>query len=146
LEVARRRRRRFAVEHRSQPLAKGARLTQLDVRTSASERLLEPLIVERLDEIIQRGELERLQRVLIVRGNKNCRRHRVDTDGTNNVEARRPGHLHVEEHEIRMQRANLLDRSIAIVRGANDLDSLLVRQKIFDTLPGERLVVDDEHA
>src|SRR5689334_5899884 len=53
LEVARRRRGRFAVEHRAQSFAKRARLTELDVRASASERLLEALIVERLDEIIQ---------------------------------------------------------------------------------------------
>src|SRR5687768_521912 len=68
---------RTAIEHREESLAELAHLLQLDLATRASERLLESLVVERLHEVVDGGEVERLERVAVVRGDEDRRRHVV---------------------------------------------------------------------
>lgn len=63
----------------------------------AAERLLEAFVVEWLDQVVERGQVERLQRMLIVRGDEDRRRHCVGTDRSRDLEARFARHLHVEK-------------------------------------------------
>jgi hypothetical protein len=60
-----------------QSFAQLAHLLELDVTARAAERLLEALVVERLDEIVDGGEVERLERIPIVRRHEDRRRHLV---------------------------------------------------------------------
>ena len=126
-------------------LAKLPHLTQLHQPARPAECLLEAFVVERLDEIIQGGELEGAQCVLIERGNEDRRRHGVGADLAHDVEPRLAWHLHVEKHEVRLSRPDGLDCRHAIVRGADDLDAGLVGEQVDDPLAREHLVVDNEH-
>ena len=105
---------------------------QLDEPPRARERLLEALVVEGLHEVVDGGEVEGLERVLVVRGDEHRGRHVVGADGADDVEPRHAGHLHIEEHEVGLQRADGVDRGFAVVRRADDLDVLLVPQQVFE--------------
>src|SRR4051812_19526080 len=100
--------------------------------TRPAKCLLESLVVERLDEIVERGELERLERMAIVRRDEDRRRHRVDADGPNDFEAAHPWHLDVEKDEVWMQRSNRFDRGRPIAGGSYDLHSLFMPKQVFD--------------
>ena len=134
------------IEHREQPFAQLAHFLELDMTPRAPERLLEPLVVERLHEIVHGREVERLQRIPIVGRDEDRRRHVIRAHLTHDVEARLPRHLHVEKHEIRVERAHGLDRRGAVVHARDDLHVLLRAQQILHALAGKRLVVDDQDA
>jgi hypothetical protein len=89
-------------------------------------------------------EIERLQRVLIVRRDEDRGRHLIRADRPCDLEARLSGHLNVEKDDVRAQSPECFDRRDPVVRRADDLDSLFVRQQVLDALPGQRLVVDDQ--
>ena len=67
----------------------------------AARRLIEPRVVERLEQVVDRRELERAQRVAIVGGHEDDRRHPLGADRAHHVEPGELGHLVVEQHEIR---------------------------------------------
>jgi hypothetical protein len=116
------------------------------VAPRAPECLLEPLVVERLHQVVDGREVERLQCITIVGGHEDGCGHLVGADLAHDVEPGLAGHLHVEEHEVRLQRADRVDGRRAVVHAGDDLDARFGAQQIFDALPGERLVVDDENA
>ena len=121
-------------------------LLELHQPARAMESLLEALVVERFDEIIQCCQVERLQRVLIVGGDENRRRHFVGSDRVCDLEASFVRHLHVEKKKIGIQRPNRVDGSGACAGRTDDLDIRLTREKILDALAREGLVVDDQNA
>ena len=60
------------------------------------------------------------------------------------VEAVEPGHLHVEEHEVRRVMLNRRHRLRAVAALADDFDVLFLLQQRQHALARERLVVDDQ--
>ena len=67
------------------------------------ERLLEPLGAERLQQVVDRVHLERAQRVLVVGGDEDDRQ--VAPEQLEHLEAVELRHLHVEQHQVRLQLA-----------------------------------------
>src|SRR5262249_55309005 len=110
------------------------------------ERLLEALVVERLHQVVERRDVERVDGEAIERGDEDRRGHRLGADGAHDVDPGAAGHLHVEEDEIGRERADRVDGGVAAVGGADDLDAALVCEQVGDALPRERLIVDDEDA
>src|SRR6266566_4693339 len=119
-------------------------LVQLDHLTRSTERFLESLVVEGLDQVVDRGEIECCDGV-IVGGGEDHRWHRVGAHLAHDFEPGLPGHLDVEKNEIGLQLADGRDRRQSIVGSAHDLDVLLVREQVLDPLAGEPLVVSDQH-
>src|SRR6266550_2818629 len=120
-------------------------LIQLYHFPRAAERLLEPLVVERLDQVIDRGEIESRDGV-IVRRREDDRRHVVGADLSYDFQPSLPGHLDVEEHDIGLQLADRGDRRESVVGSAHDLDVVFVRQQILEPLAREPLVIGDQNA
>ena len=65
----------MSLHHREQALAEIAGALPLEPLARAFERALEPQPVERLQQVVERVHLERLQRVLVVRGREDDHRH-----------------------------------------------------------------------
>jgi hypothetical protein len=61
---------RVAAQEGAKALGQSPRLFHLDVRLGARERLPEPVVVERLQEVVERVHLERLERVGVVGGDE----------------------------------------------------------------------------
>ncbi len=135
-----------ALEHGQQLLGKPVHLFELDQPARAGERLLEPLVVEGLHQVVDGRHVEGLERVLVVRGHEHRGGHVLRADRPDHVDAGRAGHLHVEEHEVGLQRADGADRRFAVVREADDFHVFLVSQQIFEALPRQGFVIDDEDA
>ena len=134
------------LEHGEELFAQLPYLAQLDQLAGPTECLLEALVVEWLDEVVERGELERAQSLLVECGHENRGRHRPGADLPHDVEARLAGHLYVEEDEIRFFRSDRLDGGDTVVRGADDFDPRLARQQVDDSLARQELVIDDKDA
>lgn len=66
----------------------------------ALKGLFEALVVEGVEQIVERGAVKCLQRVLVVRGDKDGRRHLGGTDGVHHLNAGALGHLHVEKNQV----------------------------------------------
>src|ERR1051326_5891474 len=67
------------------------------------------LIVERLQQVVKRMNVESLQSILIERGNKDDRLDLFRSDLCEHVEAVHLGHLDVEKDQIGRQGVNSLD-------------------------------------
>ena len=108
--------------------------------------LLEALVVERLHEIVDGREIERRERVLVVRRHEHGRRHVGRSDGAHDFEPGHAGHLHVEKYEIGRQRSNRFDRRNAVADHADDLDAAFLSHQARHAPPAEGLVIDYQHA
>ena len=98
----------------------------------AGQRLAEALAVERLQQVVERVHVERPQRVAVVGGDEHDERHLVGADGVDHVEAVRARHLHVEEHQVGLQRHDRLGAGGAVAGLADDLEARLVLQQRAD--------------
>ena len=82
-------------------MSTGAVLARLQPHARPRQRLGQPLLAERLQQVVHRVHLERAQRVLVV-GGREDHRH-LTADQLQHLEAVQLRHLHVEEHQIRRQ-------------------------------------------
>ena len=57
-----------------------------------------------------------------------------------------PGHLHVEEHDIRLELAGQPQRLHAVFGLAGDLDAARLAEQKAQFLAGQPLIVDNQHA
>ena len=65
-------------------------------------------------------------------------------DVAKHVGAEQPGHLHVEKHQLRLQRLDRPHGRLAVGRLADDFNPVEGGQHAFEPGAGDRLVVDDE--
>src|SRR6266508_3807827 len=72
-------------------------------KAGAFERLHETLVVNRLEKVIERLSLERLQRILVVRCEEHDKRRLPRRQSPQHVETVQIRHLNIEEDEIRRQ-------------------------------------------
>src|SRR5438105_3074321 len=104
----------------------------------------EARIVDRLQEVVHRTRLERLDGVLVVGGDEHHHRQRLLRQVRQHLETRHTGHLDVEEHEVRLV---LLDgrEGLAASRALrDDLEIGRVAQAQLDPAARQPLVVDDQ--
>ena len=73
-------------------------------------------------------------------------RHALLRHLRDHVEAREPGHLDVEEHQVRRVLGDRGDRLAAVGALAHDLDVGRLPQAQLEPAAGERFVVDDDGA
>ena len=76
-------------------------LEALETIAGAIERGGEALLLHRFQEIVNRVQLERLDREVVVRRHERHQRKRRPGDATDNVEAAQFGHLQIEERQMR---------------------------------------------
>src|SRR5207248_6832058 len=93
----------LGLEERREPAGERAVLLLARSAAHAFERALEALLVDRLEEVIERLDVERADRVFVVRGDEDDHRHRLDPDLLDDVEAAEAGHLDVEEDEVGLE-------------------------------------------
>ena len=70
------------------------------LHSAAGERAAEPIAIERLQQVIERRHLERLNGVLIVCGYENDDRATLGIELLQNSEPVQLRHLHVQEHQV----------------------------------------------
>ena len=132
------------LDERQQPPAEIAALVPLDLMPRALERLGEALTIERLQQIIERAHLEGSQRMLVVGGHEDDERHPLAADRLDHLEAIHLGHLHVEEHQVRLVVDDGRHCLLTVAALRDDLDVWLVRQQSRQPLPGEGFIVHDQ--
>lgn len=64
---------------------------------------------------------------------------------TGNLDAVQPRHAHIEQHEVRAQRLDRLQRLLATVSRADDLEALRRRDHVIGDPAEHRLVIHDQH-
>src|SRR6185436_14162461 len=112
----------------------------------AVKRLVEPLAVKRLQQVIKRINFKGPQRILIECRDKDDKRHRFGAGCFKDGEAVQLGHLYIEEDQLRFEFANEGDGFAAVRALSRDLDLRVAGQHASDPAASERLVVDDQHA
>ena len=107
---------------------------------------MEALAVERLEQVVERVDVEGAQRVVIEGGHEDDERHARGADGFDDFEAAGAGHLHVEKDEVRLQASDGVDRVGAGGALGDELQPVFRREQRAQPLAGQRLVVGDEDA
>lgn len=107
------------------------------------EGLVEPRTRDRLEQIVDRADLECSDGVLIVSSDEHYRRHRFDADFIDNTEAIHLWHLDIEEDYVRAIIANSVDGFSAILRLMDFRYVRITGEQESQSLPREALVVDD---
>ena len=107
----------------------------------------EPNRVDRLEQVVDRVDLERLDGMLIIRGDEDDVRRRARVEHpARDLEAGQPRHLHVEEHEVGLQAVDGRQRFHAVARLSDDLDPAQLSEQKSQLIPGQLLVVDENCA
>ncbi len=111
----------------------------------ALQRDLEPRRVDRLQQVVDRVDLERLDRVLIVGRDENDMGRRAGVEHpARHLESGQPGHLDVQKHQIRLQPVDRFQRFDPVARLADDFDAADLAEQIAQLIPRQLLVVDDD--
>ncbi len=118
----------------------------LQLSARVAERAAKPVVAERLQEVVDRVDLEGAQRVLVVGRDEDDHRHLVHAHRLDHLEAIELGHLQVEEDQVRADAPHGVHRGAAVRALAHQLDVALVAQQGDQPLAGQRLVVDDQRA
>jgi trehalose 6-phosphate phosphatase len=106
-----------------------------------------PIRVDRLQEVVERLDRERVDRVLGVRGHEDdCRRVALFVDVRRRLEPGDAGHLHVEEHDVVVEIAGQLERLGSARRLADNLHLRMRGEQVAELRPRRRLVVDEERS
>ena len=95
-------------------VALGHRGALLGELAHVGQRGGEPRIVDRLQHVVDGARFEGLHREPVVRRHEHDHRQLVRLQLGQHVEARQPGHLDVEEHEVRAVLADRLERLAAV--------------------------------
>ena len=105
----------------------------------------EPLGVDRLEQVVERLDRERLDRVLLVRGHEHeLRRSGPTVHETSGVEPGEPGHLDVDEDHVVRNRSRELQRLGRARRLADDFDLRVGGEQVAQLRARGRLVVDEQ--
>ena len=111
----------------------------------AIERRRQPRAVHRLQQVVERRQFERIDRVLIVGGAEDHRRPRL-AQRRGDIEAARAGHLNVEQHQIRRQLGDPLGRLHAVVGLADDLHIGMRGEQLPQPLTRRLFIVHEQGA
>lgn len=100
----------------------------------------------RFHQVIQRGGVERRQRMLVVGRAEHYRRRRLalaqQPRGFQAVDA---GHGDIQQHQVRVQLFALLQHLLAVFGLANHLDLQMLAQQHAQALARQWLVIGDQH-
>jgi hypothetical protein len=111
------------------------------------ERALEPMELDRLHQVVDRGNVEGRHGEIVERGDEH--HGRVDRrfgQGPRNVDPIHAGHGNVEQHDVGRHRLGDAQGRLAVIGGADDRRAGTTGEQQLQTLDGERLVVDHHHS
>ena len=134
------------LHHREEPLAEVAGALAFQPLARAIQRAQEPRAVERLQQVVERVDLEGPQRVLVVGRREDHHRDALRREGAYDAKPIHDGNLHVEEHELGLEPLDGRERLGAIRTLPHDLDVGLLLQQREHALARHRLVVDYQGA
>ena len=100
---------------------------QFDHASCAPESLFETLVIEGLDQIVDRREIECLERIMVIGCYENRGGHLLEADRARHLDPSLARHLHVQEHQVGLECFNGCDCCCTVVDLADDLDSFLAR-------------------
>src|SRR6478672_7099460 len=109
------------------------------------ERDGESLLRDGLEQIVERGDLECSDGVLVVSGHEDHRRHALCSNGVDDREAVGSRHLHVEKHQVRSLLPNQDDRFSPVSGFRNGSHLRLAAEQQLQPLTGKRLVIHYEN-
>ena len=112
-----------------------------------ADRLLEALAVERLEQVVDRVQLEGGDRVLVVGGGEDDGRpgdRRIGAEGAQHLEAGHPRHVDVHQDERRRELADRLQRADAVGAGADQLEHRHLVHPRAERFARERFVFGNE--
>ena len=113
----------------------------------ALDRLLQALRLDRLQQVVDRVHLERLDRVLVERGHEDDVACQLPLDQpARHLEARQPGHLHVQEHHVGLQALDGSQRLEAVGRLPHHLDVAELAEQEAQLVARQLFVVDDDRS
>ena len=144
--------RRHALEHRrrGERLLLGLRaagaLAAAHLRGDAAHRFVEALAAHRLEQVIERGDLERLDGVAVVGGDEHDDRRVVAAEMARDLETGEVGHVDVEERDVGLVLRGERQRLGAVAGHGDDLDPFVLAQQLLEELAGAGLVVRDQRA
>ena len=118
----------------------------MPLRTDAVERAAQARIVDRLEQVVERMRLERVDREAVEGRHEDDHRHAFLRHAREHVQTREPRHLDIEEHEVRRVLLDGRERSTTVGALGDDLDIVLVAQADLESASRELLVVDDDGA
>ena len=116
----------------------------LELLSRVPEGGLEPWAAERLQQVIERVDLEGLQRILVVGGHEDDGGHAVGSERLADGEPVHRRHLNVEEDEIGRIAPDGLEGLGAVRALPDHLDVRLLAEQRHEARAGHRLIVDDE--
>ncbi len=115
-----------------------------------AQRRRQPLGAHRLEKIVERVELERLQRVALVGGHENHRRRLLERhEVARHFQAADTRHLDVQQKDLGAACRHGLERLQAVARLAHDFGRDIrgdVSQQLLHALARRRLVIGNEYA
>ena len=103
-----------------------------------------PFVVNGLQQVIQRVRLKRPERELVVGGHEYRRRHVAGREMPQHLEAIHPGHLHVEEHQVRAMLTNRLQCFAPVPALRTHFDIVVGRKPNLEAAPGQLFVINDQ--
>ena len=116
-------------------------------RERAFDRAFEPVSGDRLEDIIDRIAIERLDREMIMRGHEDHhRRLFLFSQLARHAEPIDLGHGHIEQHQIGFELFSQPERSGAVTCGADHLHTGDFGADHLHPLDRQRFVIDDERA
>jgi hypothetical protein len=107
------------------------------------ERLLETLLIERLEQVVERVHLKGAHRVMIIGRHEDDVRHPFGNERADHGEAVQLRHLHIEKDQIAGSVAERGDRLDAVLTLADDLKLGMGLQHLAHHPARERFVVND---
>ena len=110
------------------------------------ERAGKPLLVDGLQQVVERARLEGVDREAVEGRHEHDHRHAFLRHARQHVEPRQTRHLDVEEHQVRRVLVDRGERLAAVCALRDDLDVWRLLQADLEASPGELLVVDDDGA
>ena len=113
------------------------------------QRLLEPRRVHRLEQVIDGVDLERLDGVLVEGGDEHQRRRLLllaFEQAPGHLEPAQPGHLDVEEDQVRLVTVDGGQRLDAVARLRHDFHVAELLELVAQLVARELLVVTTMHA
>ena len=117
-------------DQREQPAPEVAVRRPLELLARAGERLLEAIAIERLQQVVERVDVERASAYWSKAVTKTTSGIRAGAERVDDVEAGGAGHLDVEEHEVRLGPPDGVDRARAVRALGDDLDPVLPASSI----------------
>jgi hypothetical protein len=108
------------------------------------DALDQPLLSDRFQQIVDRPGLKSLNRMLIEGGDDDNARRISAGEVPHNLEAIHYRHLKIQEHQLRHQAVNALERLLAIFSFTDDLDVREFLELFSQDLARYRLIVHDQ--